>query len=101
MNRTYALLPKLLTFLLFAWATTVAAQTRYWVGGDGRWEDVSHWSTTQDGAGGASVPRSDEDVVVAAAADLHIVGRDAEQDAERSAERADAAIERLKALFAR
>lgn len=73
MNRTYALLPKLLTFLLFAWATTVAAQTRYWVGGDGRWEDVSHWSTTQDGAGGASVPRIDEDVVVAAAADLHIV----------------------------
>ncbi len=35
------------------------------------------------------------------AAELHIVGRDAGQDAERTAERADAAIARLQALFAK
>ncbi|HPF91843.1 MAG TPA: hypothetical protein PLL57_14380, partial [Flavobacteriales bacterium] len=72
MNRTYALLPKLLTFLLLTCAATAMAQTRYWVGGDGRWEDVSHWSTTQNGTGGASVPRADDDVVMATTADLHI-----------------------------
>ncbi len=29
---------------------------RYWVGGSGRWNDISHWSTTSGGAGGACVP---------------------------------------------
>lgn len=29
---------------------------RYWVGGSGTWSDVNHWSTSQGGSGGASVP---------------------------------------------
>lgn len=35
---------------------------RYWVGGDGDWEDTSHWSTTSGGAGGASVPAQNDNV---------------------------------------
>ncbi|MCB9164502.1 MAG: SprB repeat-containing protein [Flavobacteriales bacterium] len=72
MNRTYALLPKLLTILLSAWAFTAGAQTRYWVGGDGRWGDASHWSTTPDGVGGASIPNTGNDVSIATLAALHI-----------------------------
>lgn len=38
--------------------------TRYWVGGSGNWTDISHWSATSGGAGGASVPTDRDDVVV-------------------------------------
>lgn len=40
----------------------VLAQTKYWVGGTGRWDDAAHWSTRPDGAGGAGIPRMNEDV---------------------------------------
>lgn len=30
--------------------------TRYWVGGSGNWTDISHWSTSSGGSGGASAP---------------------------------------------
>lgn len=33
---------------------------RYWVGGSGVFEDISHWSETSGGVGGASVPSSAE-----------------------------------------
>lgn len=37
---------------------------RYWVGNTGMWTDTSHWSATSGGAGGASVPTADDDVVI-------------------------------------
>ena len=40
-----------------------ANSTRYWVGGTGNWSDTNRWSTSSGGAGGASVPRSHDDVV--------------------------------------
>jgi hypothetical protein len=39
-----------------------ASQTRYWVGGTGNWDDTAHWSATSGGAGGASIPLSQDDV---------------------------------------
>ena len=35
---------------------------RYWVGGEGLWNDVAHWSTTSGGPGGACVPTLLDDV---------------------------------------
>jgi hypothetical protein len=40
-----------------------ADSTRYWVGGTGNWSDTNRWSTGSGGGGGASVPRSHDDVV--------------------------------------
>lgn len=40
-----------------------ADSTRYWVGGTGNWSDTARWSTGSGGSGGASVPRSHDDVV--------------------------------------
>jgi hypothetical protein len=40
-----------------------ADSTRYWVGGTGNWSDTARWSTSSGGAGGASVPRSHDNVV--------------------------------------
>jgi hypothetical protein len=37
---------------------------RYWVGNTGMWTDTSHWSATSGGAGGASVPGPDDDVII-------------------------------------
>jgi hypothetical protein len=37
---------------------------RYWVGNTGGWNDTSHWSATSGGAGGASVPGPDDDVII-------------------------------------
>lgn len=35
---------------------------RYWVGGNGAWDDTAHWSASSGGASGASVPTSADDV---------------------------------------
>lgn len=47
-------------FLCFISALTVTAQTRYWVGpavgAEGVWNNVTYWSATSGGPGGASVP---------------------------------------------
>lgn len=40
-----------------------ADSTRYWVGGTGNWNDTARWSTSSGGAGGASLPRSHDNVV--------------------------------------
>jgi hypothetical protein len=40
-----------------------ADSTRYWVNGTGNWSDINRWSTGSGGGGGASVPRSHDDVV--------------------------------------
>ncbi len=34
----------------------------FWVGGSGNWSDQNHWSTTPNGAGGACIPTSSDDV---------------------------------------
>ena len=58
-------LSKSILALLFITAVSVAsAQTKYWTGGDGRWNDPAKWSLTPQGAGGAGVPRVQEDVVI-------------------------------------
>lgn len=40
-----------------------ATSTRYWVGGTGNWSSTTKWSTLSGGSGGASVPRSTDDVI--------------------------------------
>lgn len=40
-----------------------ADSTRYWVGGTGNWSDTARWSTSSGGAGGATVPRSHDNVI--------------------------------------
>lgn len=41
----------------------VFSADRFWVNGDGNWDDVSHWSATSGGAGGASVPTINDNVI--------------------------------------
>ncbi|MBN2682415.1 MAG: SprB repeat-containing protein, partial [Bacteroidales bacterium] len=53
-----------LTFVLIIVSTlNLGAQERYWVNGDGNWNDNSHWAETSGGEGGASVPEL-EDLVI-------------------------------------
>ena len=40
-----------------------ADSIRYWVGGTGTWSSTARWSLSSGGAGGASIPRSHDDVV--------------------------------------
>ncbi|MDJ1472894.1 hypothetical protein QNI19_36920, partial [Cytophagaceae bacterium DM2B3-1] len=42
--------------LLLGFCSTVNAQSLYWVGDGGSWNDDSHWSATSGGSGGAGVP---------------------------------------------
>ena len=35
---------------------------RYWIGGTGTWTDTAHWSTSDGGSGGATVPTSSDSV---------------------------------------
>ncbi|MFL5753351.1 MAG: hypothetical protein ACJ76F_08090, partial [Bacteroidia bacterium] len=39
------------------------AKTLYWVGGSGNWTDVSHWSLSSGGSGGACIPIQLDDVI--------------------------------------
>ncbi|MBK9416834.1 MAG: gliding motility-associated C-terminal domain-containing protein [Flavobacteriales bacterium] len=63
-----------LTLALIAWSAVVMAQTKYWTGGTGAWNDASRWSFTPGGPGGAGVPRVNEDVVVSMASVISISG---------------------------
>lgn len=51
----------LLLFVIF-YSFQLFSANRYWVGGSGSWQDNSHWSATNGGAGGASLPSSADDV---------------------------------------
>lgn len=55
-----------LVFLALAFLTPELAHaaSRFWVGGTGTWDasDTTHWSATDGGAGGASVPGSSDTV---------------------------------------
>ncbi len=50
------------------------AQTKYWVGGTGRWDDAAHWSVQPGGVGGAGVPRVNEDVRIEGPAVVEVRG---------------------------
>ncbi|HQZ41928.1 MAG TPA: hypothetical protein PK735_03485, partial [Flavobacteriales bacterium] len=54
-----------LLLLLATFSVAVHAQTLYWVGGNGSWNDAGNWSATENGIGGAGVPRIQNDVVIA------------------------------------
>lgn len=43
--------------------TPTTPTTRYWVGGSGNWSNTSHWSASSGGAGGASLPLPQDNVV--------------------------------------
>ncbi|HRH36829.1 MAG TPA: SprB repeat-containing protein, partial [Flavobacteriales bacterium] len=58
----------LLALGLFASVATAqndASRTKFWVGGNGAWSDAAHWSATSNGVGGAGMPRTNEQVVIA------------------------------------
>lgn len=40
-----------------------SARTLYWVGGTGNWSDTTKWSLSSGGAGGQSLPRSNDNVI--------------------------------------
>lgn len=40
-----------------------AGTTLYWVGGNGRWSDPAHWSTSSGGPGGACIPTGADRVI--------------------------------------
>ena len=59
--RTVEKITKVLILVaLFSCVSSGYAQ-KYWVGGQGKWSDVKHWSKTSGGVGGASVPTSFQD----------------------------------------
>ena len=50
-----------LFFILFI-SLSINAQTRYWVNGNGDWDDINHWSNVAGGQAGFSVPGIYDDV---------------------------------------
>jgi len=54
------LLPRFFTWLK---ELPYKKRTLYWVGGDGRLDDRSHWSTERNGKGGAKCPRMKDDII--------------------------------------
>lgn len=46
-----------------------AVSDRYWVGGNGNWSDTAHWSASDGGAGGESVPTSANDARITSNSD--------------------------------
>jgi gliding motility-associated-like protein len=51
----------------------INAQTLHWVGGSSNWNDAQNWSANVDGQGGAGIPNSHTDVVIAQSAVQEIV----------------------------
>ncbi|MEZ4738327.1 MAG: hypothetical protein R2818_02985 [Flavobacteriales bacterium] len=76
MNRTQNLPKLLLTLILIGQVYLAAAQTKYWTGGNGLWDDASKWSAVAGGPGGAGVPRVNENVVIAPQGPVSISFRD-------------------------
>ena len=61
--RTTKEIKKGLLLVVLLCLNTVLFGQKYWVGGQGDWSDLSHWSYTSGGASGASVPTLSEDVI--------------------------------------
>ncbi len=55
-------LPAFLLFLFFS--ANLFASDRYWVGGTGNWNDVSHWSSFLNGSGGSAIPTVQDNVFI-------------------------------------
>jgi len=53
-----------LTLIAFFSLSLPIFSQKYWVAGEGNWSDVSHWSTTSGGLGGASLPTMKDDVII-------------------------------------
>ncbi len=49
--------------MFFIGLNSSSAQDRFWVGNSGNWNDTSHWSLTSGGAGGASIPTSNNNAI--------------------------------------
>jgi hypothetical protein len=62
--KTLTLRPFIFSIFIFCLASFGQAQTRYWVGGTGSWNQTSHWSTTPGGTPGASLPTLANDVEI-------------------------------------
>lgn len=75
MKRLHTTFTCILILLLSGQVSSVLAQTKFWTGGNGQWDDPAHWSATAQGSGGAGVPRVNEDVVIEASTPLHITLR--------------------------
>ena len=54
---------KLLILSLFFVSFFVNAQTLYWVGGSGYWNDSNHWSTVSGGTSSGITPNSNSSIV--------------------------------------
>ncbi|MEO8733564.1 MAG: hypothetical protein ABI373_04445, partial [Flavobacteriales bacterium] len=52
----------------------MAQDARFWVAGNGNWEDASHWSLTENGVGGAGAPGS-RDIVTISSNGVELVVR--------------------------
>ncbi|MCB0770514.1 MAG: SprB repeat-containing protein, partial [Flavobacteriales bacterium] len=76
MKRPGILLKLLLVLTVLGLVHPSFAQTKYWTGGNGLWDDGAKWSSVPGGAGGAGVPRVNEDVVIASSAPITITFRD-------------------------
>ena len=50
------------TILTFVLTLSLSAQSLYWIGGSGNWEDPAHWATYIEGQGGTEIP--DENTAV-------------------------------------
>jgi gliding motility-associated-like protein len=62
MLKSLTLKQLLLFLLLFTSIISLPAQTLYWVGGSGNFNDPAHWSLQSGGAGGAKIPGLADDV---------------------------------------
>ena len=54
---------KLLLFIILILAGYANAQTFYWVGGSGYWNDINHWSFTSGGSLANTIPSANSNVV--------------------------------------
>lgn len=54
---------KLLLFIILILAGFTNAQTFYWVGGSGYWNDINHWSFTSGGSLANAIPSANSNVV--------------------------------------
>ena len=65
MKRIHNTIKTALLLLLATLSVAVHAQTLYWVGGNGSWNNAANWSATENGIGGAGVPQIQNDVRIA------------------------------------
>lgn len=55
---------RLLIALLLCFSVFAYGNDLYWIGKSGNWNDASNWSLTYNGAGGAGIPTSSDNVII-------------------------------------